>query len=38
MYNHIYMMSMFMILRCEFEILAAAINEFVIDVIHEMIF
>ena len=37
-YDHVHVMSMFMISECEFEILAAAADRFMIDMIYEMIF
>ena len=36
-YNHVHVISMFMTSEYEFEILAAAVNRFVINMIHEMI-
>ena len=37
-YDHVHVMSMFITLKCEFEILAVTVDKFVINVICEMIF
>jgi len=37
-YNHVHMISIFIMLKCWFRVLAVTVNRFMINMIHEMIF